>query len=272
MPRGIKKSIPLPEYYVRFKDVRISLGLDIKDMAKLARLPQVTYLNYERQMILEMAPEAFVNFSLRLGVSVDYLLGLTDVPYAYPPGVIRDLIDAMDTTRVRKIRLERGITGRAMAEVLDISNGAYSTKELHPDILSFTMIDLIRIAKLYGTSVDYLLNITDNTIPYPTGCYGSKPLKIMDLKRLKTKLGMDQRPVNTSDEVKNYCKEYYRVREIRLRRCFRQADVAAAIGVNSMTYTSWENHLYRMPAYFLIKLANFYGVTVDYLVGNSDSM
>lgn len=66
MPRGLKKSIPLPEYYIRLKDVRLSLGLDIKKMANLARLPMVTYLNYERQMIFEMAPEALVNFSIKL--------------------------------------------------------------------------------------------------------------------------------------------------------------------------------------------------------------
>ena len=272
MPRGIKKSIPLPKYYVRLKDVRISLGLDIKAMARLAKLPTVTYLNYERQMILEMAPEAFVNFSLRLGVSVDYLLGLTDVPYAYPLGLIRDLVDVMDTTRVREIRLERGITGRAMAEALDISNGAYSTKELHPNVLSFTMTDLIRIAKLYGTSVDYLLKLTNLMIPQVPGSYGYKPIGVVDLRLIKKKLGLDLRPINTSDKVKTYCMEHYRVRSLRLQRNLRQVDVAEAIGVTAMTYTSWENHLYRMPAYFLIKLANFYGVTVDYLVGNSDSM
>lgn len=272
MPRGIKKSIPLPEYYVRLKDVRISLGLDIKDMAKIARLPLVTYLNYERQMILEMAPEAFANFSLRLGVSIDYLLGLTDIPYAYPPGPIKDLIDVMDTTRVREIRLKRGITGKAVAEALDVSGGAYSTKELHPETLSFTMIDLIRIAKLYETSVDYLLKITDLTVPQVKGCHTYKPLGVVDIRLIKKKLGLDIRPVNTSDEVKAYCKEHYRVRILRLQKGLRQVDVAKAIGISGLTYTSWENHLYRMPAYFLIKLANFYGVTVDYLVGNSDSM
>lgn len=272
MPRGIKKSIPLPEYYVRLKDVRVALGLDIKDMAKLAELPQVTYLNYERQMILEMALEAFANFSLRLGLSVDYMLGLTDVPDAYPTGSIHEFVDLVDTTRVREIRLERDITGKAMAEMLDVSPGAYSMKELHPKNLSFTVIDLIRIAVLYGTSMDYLLRLTDTMIPHKPGNHGYKPLRVIDIRQVKKKLGFDLRPVNTSDKVKDYCKEYYRVRSIRLQRNLRQVDVAEAIGVTAMTYTSWENHLYRMPAYFLIKLANFYGVTVDYLVGNSDSM
>ena len=270
MPRGLKKSIPLPEYYIRLKDVRLSLGLDIKDMANLAGLPLVTYLNYERQMILEMAPEVLANFSIKLGLSVEYLLGLTDVPAAYPPISKIQFIDVIDTTRIREVRLERGITGKAMAEKLDISAGAYSTKELHPETLSFTIIDLIRIAAIFKLPVDYLLKITDCTIPHPAGCHRSKPLKMMDLRKVKAKLGIDQKPANTTDEVKTYCREHYRVREIRLRRGLRQVDVAAALGINSMTYTSWENHLYRMPAYYLIKLANFYGITVDYLVGNSD--
>lgn len=182
-----------------------------------------------------------------------------------------EFVDVMDTTRVREIRLERGITGKAMAERLDVSPGAYSTKELHPETLSFTVIDLIRVALLFQTSVDYLLKLTNTIFPNPAGYHKSKSMKIIDLRKIKTKLGIDQRPANTSDEVKEYCKEHYRVHEIRLRRGLRQADVAVALGINGMTYTSWENHLYRMPAYYLIKLANFYGVSVDYLVGNSDS-
>ena len=54
------------------------------------------------------------------------------------------------------MRLEQGITGKAMAEQLEVSGGAYSTKELHPEVLSFTVEDLIRIAYLFNNCIRIL--------------------------------------------------------------------------------------------------------------------
>lgn len=75
MPRETQKSIAPADYYVRLKDVRIALGLDISQMAALAGLPEVTYLNQERQAVKRIPPEVFANFSLHLGFQQITFLG-----------------------------------------------------------------------------------------------------------------------------------------------------------------------------------------------------
>lgn len=271
MPRWSSKTIAPPEYYVRLKDVRIALGLFIKQMAALASLPEVTYLYCESDDTIEIKPLAFARFALKLGTSVDYLLGLTDIPKPYAVKLGFDSYDETDTSRIRTIRLERGITGKAMAEKLDISAGAYSTKELHPEVLAFTIIDIIRIAGIYKVSTDYLLNLTDDFIPHTPGTHKKVPLGVGTIRRMKSRLGLVGHPVSSTDEVKEYCRTHFQVRSIRLDRGLQQAEVAMAIGLKTITYSVYERNPHRIPPYYLIKLADFYGVTLDYLVGRDDS-
>lgn len=271
MPRWSSKNIALPEYYLRLKDIRIALGLFVRQMADLAGIPEVTYLNYERDDIVEIKPAALARLSLKLGVSVDYLLGLTDIPAAYTVKPMHSGYDVADTSRVREMRLERGITGKAMAEKLDVSRSAYSEKELHPDILAFTIIDIIRIAELFNTSTDYLLNITDDFIPHALGTYKKVLLGVGEARKIKSRLGLIGHPVSASDEVKEYCKTHFNVRRARVERGLQQSEVAATIGLKTLTYSVYERNPHRIPTYYLIKLADFYGTTLDYLVGRMDS-
>lgn len=270
MPRWVSKTIAPPEYYVRLKDVRIALGLFIEKMANLVEIPKVTYLNYESDNTVEINPAVLAKFSLKLGVSVDYLLGLTDIPLAYTKKIRVDSYDEVDTSRIREMRLERDITGKAMAEKLDISSSAYSLKELHPDALSFTILDIIRIAQIFNTSTDYLLNITDDVVPNVVGNHKKIPLGIGEIRRIKYRLGLIEHPAFSTDEVKEYCRLNFQIRSIRIDRGFQQAEVAKAVGLKIFTYSVYEREPHRIPAYYLIKLANFYGVTVDYLVGRVD--
>lgn len=271
MPRWSSKNIAPPEYYIRLKDIRIALGLLVRQMASLAGIPEVTYLNYEQNDIVEIKPAALVRLSLKLGISVDYLLGLTDLPAAYPVKSGIDSYAAADTSRVRKVRLEQGITGKAMAERLDVSKSAYSEKELHPDVLAFTIVDIIRIAEIFNTSVDYLLNITNDFMPHAPGSHKKLPLGVGEIRRMKHRLGLIGSPVSSTDEVKEYCKAHFQVRSIRIDRGLQQAEVAKAIGLKTLTYSVYERNPHRIPSYYLIKLADFYGVTVDYLVGRADA-
>lgn len=270
MPRETQKSIAAADYYVRLKDVRIALGLDISQMAALAGLPEVTYLNQERQAVKRIPPEVFANFSLALGLSVDYLLGLTDVPDAYPYGISQNFADKVNTARVKELRESTGTMGRAMAEELDISAGAYSTKERHPEVLAFTILDLIRISNVFDVPVDYLIKLTDQRKRHAKGSPKKIPLGLGTIVRIKHRLGLAASPADLNDELKSYCNSHYRVRMIRIDRGLKQSDVAAAIGVNLNTYSIWERNYYRIPAFYLIKIADLYDVSLDYLVGRSD--
>ena len=270
MPRGKQKKIELPKYYIRLRDIRISLGLEIAEMAALVGIPAVTYLYHEQGKVLETPVEVLMKFSRLFGLSVDYLVGLTDVPAMYSDNglVIGD--ESPDTSRVRACRIENGETGKFMGEHLDVTQGAYSTKELHPEKIRFNLLDLIRIAYFFNTSVDYLVKLTDERIPNPRGKCKRIPLGIANIMRIKRALGLAKPPRGIDEDAKAYCSEHFRIKAIRQICGFSQQEVADAIGMDQGSYCVQERNPYRFSAYHLIKLADFYGTSVDFLVGRSD--
>lgn len=270
MPRWTSKTIAPPDYYVRLKDIRIALGLDMPQMGGLIGLPNVTYLAYEGSKTTEMKLKILTQFAVKLGVSLDFLMGLTDVPDPYTESHKPVSLETSDTSRVREMRLERGITGKAMAEQLEISGGAYSTKELHPEVLAFTVEDLIRIAYLFNTSLDYLLKITDDPFPHARGSHKKVDIGIGFRTTIKYRLGLTKSPSYALEEVQDYCREHFNIKKLRLERGLMQIDVAKALGLNLCTYGMWERNPHRIPVYYLIRLSDFYHVSLDYLVGRVD--
>lgn len=68
--------------------------------------------------------------------------------------------------RLKQIRLERGYTQKNVADYLQVSGNVYSRYEL--ETRQPTIDSLIRIAKFFDVSVDYMLGISD--IPNPVVC------------------------------------------------------------------------------------------------------
>ena len=60
-----------------------------------------------------------------------------------------------------------------------------------------------------------------------------------------------------------------RIKQLRTERKLRQADVARLLNVTPEAYSMWENGVRQMSLSNLVALANFYGVTLEYLVGVS---
>jgi transcriptional regulator with XRE-family HTH domain len=58
-----------------------------------------------------------------------------------------------------------------------------------------------------------------------------------------------------------------RLRDLRNKRDLTQEEVAQKIGVSRVTYTRWECGLVAPSVQDLIKLADFFNVSVDYLIG-----
>ena len=67
--------------------------------------------------------------------------------------------------RLRDIREDHDLNQTQVAEVLHISQTTYSRYE--SGALDIPSAALITLALFYGTSVDYLLGLTDNPTPYP---------------------------------------------------------------------------------------------------------
>ena len=67
--------------------------------------------------------------------------------------------------RLRDIREERDLNQKELADMLGVHQTTYSSYEIGK--LSLTADVLIKLAKYYKVSVDYLLGLTDVTKPYP---------------------------------------------------------------------------------------------------------
>ena len=66
--------------------------------------------------------------------------------------------------RIRELREDHDLTQREVAEMLGMSQTGYSKYETGE--YAVPSIVLIKLAKLYETSVDYLLGLTNNPVPY----------------------------------------------------------------------------------------------------------
>ena len=62
-----------------------------------------------------------------------------------------------------------------------------------------------------------------------------------------------------------------RIRDLREDLDMRQIDVAKATGIDQKTLSNYETGKTNPDSYALIKLADFFSVTIDYLVGRSNS-
>ena len=63
---------------------------------------------------------------------------------------------------------------------------------------------------------------------------------------------------------------YHRIRDMREDRDLTQAQVGAAVGVSQRTYAYYESGQRMLPPQVLCALADFYQVSVDYLLGRTD--
>lgn len=61
-----------------------------------------------------------------------------------------------------------------------------------------------------------------------------------------------------------------RIRDIREDNDLRQEDVARLLHVSQATYSRYEKGELSIPHYALSALADYYGTSVDYLLGRTD--
>jgi len=66
---------------------------------------------------------------------------------------------------LRALREDRDIKQKTMAEMLQVHQTTYSDYELGR--LNVPNDVLIKLARYFDTSVDYILGVTDETRPYP---------------------------------------------------------------------------------------------------------
>ena len=67
--------------------------------------------------------------------------------------------------RIRDMRIDRGLTQEQIAVLLHVSQNTYSQYEI--GTTRFPLEVVIKLAELYGVSVDYLVGLADRQEPYP---------------------------------------------------------------------------------------------------------
>ena len=67
--------------------------------------------------------------------------------------------------RIRDIREDNNYTQKQIANILGIQQNSYS--QLENGVNNIQIDHLIKLAKFYKTSTDYLLGLTDEKKPYP---------------------------------------------------------------------------------------------------------
>ena len=63
---------------------------------------------------------------------------------------------------------------------------------------------------------------------------------------------------------------YKRIRDLREDKDLNQTVVAEMLGMSQTGYSKYETGENDIPTSVLIKLANFYNVSIDYLLGQTD--
>ena len=64
--------------------------------------------------------------------------------------------------------------------------------------------------------------------------------------------------------------KFIRIRNLREDKDLYQKDIAKMLGISQQYYSEYENGNRTIPIFHLIKLANFYNVSIDYIVGLTD--
>lgn len=62
-----------------------------------------------------------------------------------------------------------------------------------------------------------------------------------------------------------------RIKDLREDNDLKQKELAAYLAVDQSTYSDYENGRIHVPADILIRLADYYNISLDYLVGRSNT-
>ena len=61
-----------------------------------------------------------------------------------------------------------------------------------------------------------------------------------------------------------------KLKELREENCYTQNQIAEYLNIKQNTYSQYENEKRQLPIDVLIKLAKFYKVSTDYILGLED--
>ncbi len=63
---------------------------------------------------------------------------------------------------------------------------------------------------------------------------------------------------------------YNRIKELRVDKDLSQKELADILNVTRSAYSNYENGIRDVPVEILAQLADYYGTSVDYIIGRTD--
>ena len=75
----------------------------------------------------------------------------------------------------------------------------------------------------------------------------------------------------SGDSMRYEMMTYENIRSLRIDKGYTQKQIAEQLGVSQNTYSQYEIGVLNYPIEALEKLADFYGVSVDYLLGRTNT-
>ena len=75
--------------------------------------------------------------------------------------------------------------------------------------------------------------------------------------------------MSLGDDMRYEMMKYENIRSIRIDRGFTQDQIAKYLGISQNTYSQYEIGVLNYPLDAVVKLADFYGVSTDYLLGRT---
>ncbi len=225
----------------RYKTLRENRGLTQEELAKKLNLKRNTYSKWE--LLINDMPLGICNKLANFyNVSVDYLLGLVSTRQ-YDNHKEEFNIDILKQ-RLKKIRKKMKLTQKDVAKVINIKQASYNDYESGKVIIS--TFGIINIASFYHCSVDYLLGRIDDSM-------------------------MEDEPQQVVEETKTTSNSV-RFKELRKQNKLRQVDIAKILNVNKQAYYQYEKLITDISLDNCNRLANYYHVSIDYLLGLSNTI
>lgn len=139
--------------------------------------------------------------------------------------------------KLKVLRKKKGLTQQQIADEIGVNRGSYSNWEKGKREPNFEKLSML--ACIFDVSIDFLL---------------SEYLEISKETYLKLK-----------EEKKNLFS--VRLKELRLRHGFNQEELAKQIGIKQNSYSDWEHGKCKPNYEKLEKIADFFGVSLDWLFG-----
>ena len=76
--------------------------------------------------------------------------------------------------------------------------------------------------------------------------------------------------LSPGDDMRYEILKYENIRKLRIDMGYTQKQIAEILGVSQNTYSQYEIGVLNYPVDALVKLADFYGVSADYLLGRTE--